>query len=152
MATQYSHTQYSRWTALVGMPFAALLLAAVIFVDPLPWTARAAFFGGALLLAATLYNFSRLTVKVTDEITVFFGRRWPRRIIDPATVTATRPVRHKPWYGWGMWWIPRGWLWNVWGLSAVELSLASGRRFWIGTDEPEALRAAIRSVTGMAIG
>jgi hypothetical protein len=71
-----------------------------------------------------------------------------RRTIDPATVTATRPVRHKPWCGWGMWWIPQGWLWNVWGLSAVELSLASGRRFWIGTNEPEALHAAIRSVTG----
>jgi hypothetical protein len=33
-------------------------------------------------------------------------------------------------------------------LSAVELSLGFGKAVWIGTDEPEALHAAIRSVTG----
>jgi hypothetical protein len=35
------------------------------------------------------------------------------------------------------------WVWNVSGLDAVELTLRSGRRFRIGTDEPEELAKAI---------
>ena len=146
--TRYSHTQRSRWTALVGIPFAVLMLTVAVFGDPLPWLARVSFVGGALLLAWTMGNFSRLTVEVAGTITVAFGRGWPRRSIDPSTVQATRIVRNSMWYGWGIRWIRKGSLWNVWGLDAVELDLAQGRRFRIGTDEPEALLVAIRSVTG----
>ena len=32
-----------------------------------------------------------------------------------------------------------------WGFDAVEVGLNSGRRFRIGTDEPEALLAALES-------
>jgi hypothetical protein len=145
---RYAHTQRSRWTALVGVPFAVLMLTVAVFGDPMPWLARASFVGGALLLAWTMGNFSRLTVEVAGTIAVAFGRGWPRRTIDPSTVTASRIVRNSPWYGWGIRWIRKGSLWNVWGLDAVELDLAGGRRFRIGTDEPEGLLAAIRSVTG----
>ena len=47
-------------------------------------------------------------------------------------------------YGWGIRWIPGGWLWNVSGLDGVELALVSGRRFRIGTDEPEQLAGRFR--------
>ena len=46
--------------------------------------------------------------------------------------------------GWGIRLIPNGWLWNVSGLGAVELSLVNGQRFRIGTDEPEQLATAIQ--------
>ena len=36
------------------------------------------------------------------------------------------------------------WLWNVSGLQAVELVLNNGKRFRIGTDEPENLVNAIQ--------
>ena len=36
-----------------------------------------------------------------------------------------------------------GWQYNVSGRRAVELELPGGRTFTIGTDEPEALLAAI---------
>lgn len=48
--------------------------------------------------------------------------------------------------------IPRGTLWNVNGMRAVELELASNRRFAIGSDEPEALQAAIEDARRAAIG
>ncbi|MDY7014940.1 MAG: hypothetical protein SVX43_15355 [Cyanobacteriota bacterium] len=50
-----------------------------------------------------------------------------------------------PWYyGWGIRLTPRGWLFNVSGLDAVEISLNSGRHFRIGTDRPRELERAIR--------
>ena len=52
------------------------------------------------------------------------------------------------WYnGWGIRLIPRGWIFNVSGFDAVEIQMKNGRRYRIGTDEPEALLAAIQSVT-----
>ena len=59
-------------------------------------------------------------------------------------ITSARAVTTHWIYGWGVRWIPRGWLWNVSGLDGVELALVSGRRFRIGTDEPEQLAAAIQ--------
>jgi len=49
-----------------------------------------------------------------------------------------------PWLaGWGIRLTPQGWLYNAWGRDAVQLSFAEGRRFTIGTNEPETLLAAI---------
>jgi hypothetical protein len=49
-----------------------------------------------------------------------------------------------PWLaGWGIRVTPQGWLYNAWGRDAVRLQFAGGRRFTIGTDEPQALLAAI---------
>lgn len=45
--------------------------------------------------------------------------------------------------GFGIWWIPRGTVWTVWGFDAIQLELSSGRVFRIGTDEPEALLATL---------
>jgi hypothetical protein len=44
-------------------------------------------------------------------------------------------------------WLPspfRRWLYNVGGLDAVEITLASGRMLRIGSDEPNALAAALQ--------
>jgi hypothetical protein len=124
------------------------LVTTAVFAETLPLLARTAFVGGAVVLVWLLVTFSRLTVEITHEIRVFFGRGWPRRTVDPAQVTGERVVRGSPWHGWGIRWIPHGWLWNVWGLDAVELNLVSGKVLRVGTDEPEALLAAVRSVTG----
>ena len=61
-----------------------------------------------------------------------------------ADITSARVVRNSPLHGIGMRYIPHGRLWNVWGLDAVELQLRNGTRFRIGTDEPQALLAALR--------
>jgi len=42
--------------------------------------------------------------------------------------------------------ISGGWMYNVWGLDAVELNLTSGKVFRIGTDEPAELLAAVEQL------
>ena len=39
---------------------------------------------------------------------------------------------------------PKGWLWSIWGFRTVLLTLSNGKHFLIGTDDPEALAAALR--------
>ena len=39
--------------------------------------------------------------------------------------------------------IRNGWMYNVWGLDAVQLELQSGKSFRIGTDDPDGLVAAL---------
>lgn len=40
--------------------------------------------------------------------------------------------------------VMQGWLYNVEGLGATELRMRNGRRYRIGTDEPERLETAIK--------
>lgn len=98
-----------------------------------------------LVLGATLLLFSTLTTVVAGRVfDVFFGPGLIRRRINLTDIREVRIVRN-PWYcGWGIRWIGRGWLWNVSGLRAVELELSDGRRFRVGTDEPETLAKVLR--------
>jgi len=85
-----------------------------------------------------------MTVRVSqDEVTAAFGRGWPRRSVGFSDVKSVEVVRNRWYYGWGIRFIPRGWLWNVWGLDAVELQLDSGKRFRIGTDDKQGLYTAL---------
>ena len=70
---------------------------------------------------------------------------WPERRIDLAGVVAARTMRNRWWYGLGIRKIPRGWMYNVWGLDAVELELDSGSVFRIGTVDAARLLAAIEA-------
>lgn len=103
----------------------------------LPWIA-------ATLIAVGLL-FATLTVTVADGcLTCRFGIGIIRRTIRLKDVRTAEAVRNRWYYGWGIRLVPQGWLWNVSGLNAVELTFTDGKRFRIGTDEPERLVAAIR--------
>lgn len=125
------------------MPAIGLALAGMI-------GARAATWAPAVLVLVLMLLvwglFGTLTTVVEQE--AFSCRFGPvgliRRRVRLADIRAARAVRTSPLWGWGLRWTPRGWLWNVWGLDAVELDLSSGARFLVGTDEPERLLEALR--------
>ncbi len=99
----------------------------------------------ALIAGPFIVVFSRLTVEVDDIVLrAFFGRGWPSKTLSLAEARSAQAVRNHWWYGFGIWWIPRGTMWTVWGLEAIEVGLSSGRVLRIGTDEPEALLAALQ--------
>ena len=114
-------------------------------------------FGGATrptvavlgVLVLVLVLFARLVVTVTDsEVTAAFNLGFPSRRIALSEIRTFHKVRN-PWiYGWGVRGIPGGWMFNVSGLDAVELVLDTGRRFRIGTDEPDALLTALVKAAG----
>jgi hypothetical protein len=103
---------------------------------------------GLVLVGLLVANFAVLSVRVTaSEVLIAFGPGWVRRRIPLADVREVT-VAHSPWYwGWGLRWTPRGWLWRASGLDAVWLRLASGREAGFGASDPERVAAAIRART-----
>jgi hypothetical protein len=104
--------------------------------------AYAVAFGGVLALVALL--FGSLQVRIDEQgIFVRFGIGVIRRKISLSDVRTFFEVRNPWYYGWGIRLTPSGTLYNVSGLSAVELWLKNGKRLRIGTDEPAALQRAL---------
>lgn len=98
----------------------------------------------AIVLGTALGLFSTQRVTVDGEgVTVgFAGGLLSHRValdeVEAATVVTV------PWHrGWGIRKTAGGWMYNVSGRRAVELTLPEGRTFTIGSDEPDALLAAI---------
>ena len=144
MHRHYRHTQVG-W-AILGF---ATAVVALVWMG-LPAEAGTAASLPLLLVAAlVLLVFSALTVEVDDDgILLRFGIGLVRKRIRLVDVKAWRAVRN-PWSaGWGIRLAPGYVLWNVSGRGAVELALASDRRFRVGTDEPATLVSAIERAKG----
>jgi hypothetical protein len=136
----YRHTQQATtilW--ILGMAAAAVVLLG-LRVEEARWVTL----GVAAILLSTMFLFASLTVEVTDsDVHLSFGPGIVRRTFPVADIAAARLV-HNPWYyGWGIHLTPSGWLFNVAGSEAVELSFRSGRRVRIGSDEATRLLAAV---------
>jgi hypothetical protein len=140
-AVSYEHIQWG-WITLgsaVGIAFAAAIGALLAGFG----AAGFIVLGFAVVLALL---FGWLTVTVDDRLVVCsFGLGLIRKRFVVADVVSAEPARNAWWWGWGIRLTPRGWLFNVSGLDAVELTMANGRHYRIGTDEPEALAKIIRS-------
>ena len=144
MSPHYRHTQVA-WVILGVM---AAILGFVWWRLP-PEAAAAAGFPLLLVTALTLLVFSALTVEVDAEaVRLRFGVGLVRKRIALAEVRSWREVRNPLSTGWGIRLGPGYVLWNVSGRDAVELALASGRRFRVGTDEPGPLVSAIERGKG----
>ena len=146
----YQKTQTSSLAVLVSIVFLAIYL--VVFLAASDETALLiVVFAFLIFIEAIVIMFNRLTVTVGEGVvSAAFGWGWPKRTIELREVTAFRQVRNRWWYGWGLRKIPRGWMYNVWGLDAVELDLNTGKKFRIGTDEPGDLLAALTLHTSMS--
>ena len=115
--------------------------------NPLSSSVRNALvIGGAVMVVLLLISF-RMTITVTGErIQWSMGAGFPRWSAPVREIAAVQIVRNPWYYGWGIRLTPSGMLYSVSGFQAVELSLRGGKTIRIGSDEPEALAAAINQV------
>jgi len=142
-AIPYHHVQPG-WLIRIalGIPAAGALIVGVVV--------RPELLAVAAVLAIALLLFHSLTVEVdSDAIHVAFGIGVIRRSIPLDRVASCRAAR-TPWYfGWGIRYVFKGWLWNVSGFYSVELTYTDGGHFRIGSDEADALAAAICEAQGL---
>lgn len=141
---EYKHTQ----TGHLGLIVFAWMIVISALVVGLAGDERSeallAIGMSSVLIILVVFWFNRLTVRVSGaEVRISFGPNWPRRVIPTQEIVGFRRVRNTWVYGWGIRKVPGGWMYNVWGLDAVELDLANGKKFRIGTDEPDDLIAAL---------
>ena len=137
----YIHRQFGWFTvfALTAMAVWFALVAAFAPDD------NSGFQSILLLIAALQVVFYQLTTIVTEStLTVRYGIgllafRFPLNEITQIT------ERTVPWYaGYGIRWVGDAWLFNVSGRDAIEVTFASGRKVWVGTDDPDGLAAILR--------
>ena len=98
------------------------------------------------ILLASAWLFHSLTIEIADrELRWRFGPGLIRKNVPLNEIISAAPVRTGP--SWGIHWSPRtGWLYNVSGFDAVAVTLRSGKRFTLGTDEPQVLAARLAEV------
>jgi len=97
--------------------------------------------------AVALFSSLRVTVDDREVAACFTGGLLSRRI--PLDEISAAEVVTVPWYhGWGIRKRAHGWMYNVSGRRAVRLALPDDRTFTIGSDQPEALLAAIEQARG----
>lgn len=104
------------------------------------------FYPCAAVALFVYFGFGRLTVEADAEaVRLTFGNGLFRKEFRFCDISSARAVKNPWWWGLGIKYIGNGWLYNVAGPDAVELTLRNGRRARIGTDEPLVLEREIQS-------
>ncbi|MEI8287928.1 MAG: hypothetical protein WCH99_00535 [Verrucomicrobiota bacterium] len=137
----YKHTQRGTVILAVMLGLAALFIGVgltIAAIQPL-------CFSVPILLGCT-WLFHSLTIEITDrELCWRFGPGLIHKSVPLHEITSAAPVRTGP--SWGIHWSPgKGWLYNVSGFDAVSITLRGGKRFALGTDEPQVLAARLAEV------
>lgn len=145
----YRHTQVGT-TIIVVMGIVLASFAALILFTPTPPLVLAP---SGIIIALCLVLFASLTVQVDEEaVEARFGPGLVRFRFPLAEIESVATITTPWWYGRGIHWVGDGWLYNVAGPGAVELTLRGGGRPRIGSDEPERLAQAIREQISLATG
>ena len=129
-------------------PIAVALFVVIVVIAFLDQNeARANVLAGVLALsAAVLVVLSALTAEVGDgAVSASFRFGWPARKIELEDLQSIRTVRNAWWVGLGIRKVRHGWMYNVWGLDSLQLDLADGSVFRIGSAEADRLLAADES-------
>jgi hypothetical protein len=139
---KYQHTQRGTviivTVAVMTLAFAAVGL---LFVRPLLITVP--------LIALAGWLFNSLTIETDErELRWRFGSGTVSKSVLLSEITGVEAVRTNLLEGWGIHLSRFGWLYNVSGRDAVAITLKNGKRFALGTDEPQALLAALQAAPG----
>lgn len=139
MMKLYSHTQRAgRWLWIPAM-------ACLFLVGLAVWTRIWWVLGSLAVIAGLAWLFSSLTVEVADgQLAWRFGPGLLRKQVALREITAARLVQTTWLEGWGIHYTRFGWLYNIAGFEAVAVELRSGKRFALGTDEPDRLLSALQ--------
>jgi len=141
---RYRHTQFG--TVIV----VSLLLSAVLFAGLRMMTGLMPLAViGPVLMAVSLALFYARTVEIDAIYLRFgFGVGLIRQRIPLAEVRAVEPVPNSWLYGWGIHRTPHGGLYHGSGWAAVVITVTSGQRLRLGTDEPRRLAQVLLAAKG----
>jgi hypothetical protein len=138
----YSHRQAGhvvRMAASMGGLIAVILMYAVA-------EAKSAALLAIIIAMGVAWLFGSMTIEVKEgALRWWFGPYFWKKSVPLSELQSAEKVRNKWWWGWGIRYYGKGWLYNVSGLDAVEITLKSGKKMRLGTDDPEGLVTALQS-------
>ena len=139
MSIYYKHVQFGTLTVSLLVADIVLLVLLGFIVE---W--HIVTIGVLLTLLVCLALFYSFTVEISnDHLRIHFGIGIVRKRFEVKNIEKAYPVRNRWYYGWGIRLLPYGWLYNVSGLDAIEIVMSSGKRYRIGTDQPNELAQAV---------
>ena len=142
-AGSYKHTQRGTLILAVTLGLAVLFfglgsaigsIKSLWFAVPIP------------LVCAWLFHSLTITIEISErELRWGFGPGLIRTSVPLNEIVSAEPARTR--LSWGIHWSQRtGWLYNVSGFDAVVVTLRGGKRFTLGTDEPQILVARLEVI------
>lgn len=142
----YKHRQQGRVLRLIIVAGSVVTFIAVFLASP---NVDLGLIGILLIAAGAIYalaiQLTNLTTVVDDtDLSWWFGSGIWKKSVPLAEIASAEPVENKWWWGWGIRYYGKGWLYCVSGLQAVEIILTSGKHIRIGTDDPLGLAEALR--------
>jgi hypothetical protein len=141
MNQNYQHTQLGKLMIYV-LSASFVFAAASILIAGAP-VAMLLYF--IVTYAIILALFGWMTVQVANgRLSWRFGIGLFNGSVALNEIATVEPVRNPWYYGWGVHLTPDGWLYNVSGTEALRVTLTNGRKFRLGTDEPQRLLDALR--------
>ena len=142
--TRYEHTQIGH--VIISSLLTLILIASCGLIGSSFHREPAVIVSIILLVCLVLFYKLRITI---DDQTLWasFGPGIIRKRVRLADIVGCEPVGIRWWYGWGIHLTPCGWLYNVSGFDAVAITLRDGRKFALGTDDPQGLTEAITAAT-----
>lgn len=139
MSIYYKHVQFGTLTVSL---LVAVLVLLVLLGFIIEW--HTVTIGVLLTLLVCVALFYSLTVEISnDHLRIHFGVGIIKKRFEIKDIEKAYPVRNRWYYGWGIRLLPHGWLYNVSGLDAIEIVMSSGKRYRIGTDQPNELAQAV---------
>lgn len=142
------YTQIGTFSIIIIFPiliFCLIMLFTTGIKDPV----QAAVMGFvSLTMLICLLIFYKITIIIDDQFVRFrLGIGLIRKEYNLSDIKSCQAIRNSPFYGIGIRKIPKGWLYNVSGLSAIELSFKNSQSVVrIGTNNPEAVSQTINSL------
>jgi hypothetical protein len=98
-----------------------------------------------IFLLLSLVLFPSLTIEIDKtKLIIRFGLGIISKNFNLENIRSCRVAKNPWYYGWRISLTPHGWLYNISGLSSVEILMKNGKRYSLGTDEPERLEYAIK--------
>jgi len=142
----YHHTQRNA-AAFFLLNLAALLPIGLFLsgaLDAADAGTRITVLVAAVIMMVSSFAFSSLTIAVRDgQLSWWFGPGIVKKTVPLSTIASAEPTTTSIFNGWGIHLTGRGWLYNVAGRQAVLITQQDGKRFLLGTDEPDSLAQII---------
>lgn len=137
---KYKHTQ-TGYVIIISLAIAMILGSYFTKIKELESEAYAIF----IILLICLALFYSLTVTITENfLKIRFGIGIIGKQFPLNEITSYKIVKNPWYYGWGIHLTPHGYLYNVSGVYAVEITNKTGKKYRIGTDDPEGLENILK--------
>ncbi len=142
------YNQFGKFSVAVMLPiliFLVIMLIVIGFKDAIP---AIILIFVILTFLVCLLIFYKLTIEIDNSHVAFrLGTGLVKKKYALKDIESCRPVKNSALYGVGIRMIPEGWLYNVSGWFAIELTFKNKKsKIRIGTDKPEEVAEAINKL------